>query len=137
MIVLDTNVLSEPLRSAPDPGVLAWLAEITEPVAITAVSVGELLVGVGRLPEGRWKDELRQAIETTVADFSASILPYDEDAARRYAELHRIRKAAGRPLSTEDGMIAAITAANGATLATRNTRDFELLGVDLLDPWAG
>ncbi|MBW0253585.1 type II toxin-antitoxin system VapC family toxin [Cellulomonas sp. PS-H5] len=136
MIVLDTNVLSEPLRAQPDEHVLAWLEELEEPVAITAVSVGELLVGAERLPKGRRRDELLLAVEAVAAAFEDDVLPYDAAAARRFATMHVARRAAGHPLSTEDGMIAAICAGHGARLATRNTRDFVGLGLVLVDPWA-
>ncbi|MFC4616750.1 PIN domain-containing protein [Cellulomonas algicola] len=135
MIVLDTNVLSEPLRAAPDERVLAWLAAVDEPVAITAVSVGELVVGVGHLPEGRRRTGLAAAIEALLATHASGVLAYDAAAARRYAVLRERRRVDGRPLSVEDGMIAAVTAVHGATLATRNTGDFVGLDVPLVDPW--
>lgn len=135
MIVLDTNVLSEPLKPSPAPAVLAWLERLDAPVAITAVSVGELLVGVSRLPEGRRRDGLARAIEALLAAHASRVLAYDAGAARRYAAMQEHRRAAGHALSVEDGMIAAITAEHGGTLATRNTRDFADLDVPLVDPW--
>ncbi|GHS86091.1 ribonuclease VapC [Actinomycetota bacterium] len=135
MIVLDTNVLSEPLRRHPDPAVLAWLAAVAEPTAVTSVSVGELLTGVRRLPDGRRRDDLHGAIEEVLDEFGTRVLPYDARAAPRYAVMQQRRREAGRPLSTEDGMIAAICAAHDAVLATRNTADFELLGIAVTNPW--
>ncbi|MBD3780563.1 MULTISPECIES: type II toxin-antitoxin system VapC family toxin [unclassified Cellulomonas] len=135
MIVLDTNVLSEPLRAEPDPGVLGWLDDVDGSAAVTAVSVAELLTGAQHLPAGRRRDGLVRAIEAMAESFRDSVLPFDVDAARRYAGFQAARRAAGRPLSVEDGMIAAICASRGATLATRNTRDFAGLGLPLVDPW--
>lgn len=135
MIVLDTNVLSEPMRAAPDESVLAWLEQLREPAAITAVTVGELLGGVGRLPAGRRRDALGDAIEGLLEAHRGAILPYDDRAARVYAGLQERRRRAGHPLSVEDGMIAAICLVAGATLATRNTADFSGLGLELVDPW--
>ena len=132
MIILDTNVLSEPLRSTPDTAVVAWMKSRTD-AAITAVSVAELLVGARRLPEGARRERLIAAIDSILS--GSRVLPFDERAARSYARLQEARRIAGRPLSVEDGMIAAIAAAHGATLATRNPRDFEDLGIDLVDPW--
>ena len=132
MILLDTNVLSEPLRQRPDGAVLSWLAGHPE-AAITAITVGELLVGVARLPAGARRESLAAAIDRAIG--RADVVPYDETAARAYARIQEQRRAAGHPLAVEDGMIAAICLANDATLATRNTRDFEGLGVDLMDPW--
>ncbi|MBO9555347.1 type II toxin-antitoxin system VapC family toxin [Cellulomonas sp.] len=135
MIVLDTNVLSEPLKQRPDERVLAWLDGLREPAAITSVSAGELLTGALALPDGRRRTLLVELIERTLVDFRGSVLPYDETAARHYSVMQTRRRQAGRPLPTEDGMIAATCAARGASLATRNTADFDLLGVPLIDPW--
>jgi predicted nucleic acid-binding protein len=139
MIVLDTNVLSEPLRPHPDERVLAWLASLDnlsdEETGITAVSVGELLTGVRALPEGRRREGLLDAIEETLEVFAESVLVYDERAARHFARLQQARREAGRPLAVEDGMIAATCLAHGATLATRNVTDFAGLGLELIDPW--
>lgn len=136
MIVLDTNVLSEPVRAHPDAAVLNWLASLTEPLALTSVSIGELLTGVELLPGGHRRTGLLEAIESLLAVHAGNVLPYDERAARRYAELAASRRREGRPLSVEDGMIAGICLANGAALATRNVKDFESLGLELIDPWA-
>ena len=135
MIVLDTNVLSEPLRPRPDAGVVAWLSDLDDEAAITAISVGELLAGVRALPEGRRRSGLLDAVGTALATFAASVLAYDAGAARRYAEIRDLRRRAGRPLSVEDGMIAAICLEHGAALATRNAADFAGLGLEVVDPW--
>ncbi len=136
MIVLDTNVPSEPLDRRPDERVLAWLASLDEETGVTAVSVGELLTGVRALPAGRRREGLLEAIEATLGTFSGSVLAYDEVAACHYARLLESRRCAARPLAFEDGMIAAICIARGTTPATRNTSDFTGLGLHLIDPWA-
>ena len=135
MIILDTNVLSEPLHARSEPAVLAWLAALTDTVALTAISVGEILTGVRLLPAGRRRDGLTDAIEKVLAVHADQVLPYDEPAARSYARLQESRRAAGHPLSVEDGMIAAICLERGAVLATRNVKDFAGLGVELINPW--
>jgi toxin FitB len=135
MIVLDTNVLSEPLRQRPDEQVLGWLTSLDEEAGLTSISVGELLTGVRALPSGRRREGLLETIEATLRTFAGSVLAYDEPAARQYAQLQESRRAAGRPLAVENGMIAAICIARGSTLATRNTADFVGLGLDLIDPW--
>jgi len=134
MIVFDTNVLSEPLKSQPNAEVLQWIVA-TDEAATTAVSVGELLVGVRRLSAGRRREGLQAAIEQTLTSFSDTILPYDEAAARSYAELQERRRSVGAPLRVEDGMIAAICVCRSLRLATRNIRDFQGLGLDLINPW--
>ena len=135
MIVLDTNVLSEPLRREPAPAVLEWLSRSSEPFALSAVSVGELLTGVRLLPNGRRREALGEAIESLLESFAGTLLNYDVQAARAYAELMEHTRNVGRPIGVEDGMIAAICIANGAALATRNVRDFEGLGIDVVNPW--
>ncbi len=136
MIVLDTNVLSEPLKARPDERVLSWLGSLHEASGVTSVSVGELLTGVRALPAGRRRDGLLASIESTLSAFADNVLPYDEPAARAYARLQERRRAAGRPLTVEDGMIAAICTSRGTTLATRNTADFAGLDLELIDPWS-
>lgn len=133
MIVLDTNVLSEPLRPAPDEKVLAWMASQTD-VAVTAISVGELLLGARRLPTGARRERLIAAVEGILS--GSRVLPFEERAARVYARMHESRRAAGHALSVEDGMIAAIAAVHGAAVATRNVADFAGLEFELIDPWA-
>lgn len=137
MIVLDTNVISEIFRSSPEPRVVEWLVSLTGDVAITSVTLAELLAGVRRLPEGRRKDALARGIEEAVVPYrgSRSVLAFDADAAERYAEVLAAREAAGAPVSTVDAQIAAICLAHGATCATRNVKDFQHTGVELVDPW--
>lgn len=135
MIVLDTNLLSEPWRPEPAREVLNWLDGSTEVFALSAVSVGELLNGMHLLPVGRRRKALSEAIDNLLESFDGAVLSYDEPAARAYAELNERSRKAGRPISVEDGMIAGICVANGATLATRNVKDFEGMGIDLVNPW--
>jgi len=137
MIVLDTNVLSELLRPTPALQVEAWLAAQHGPnVYFTAVGEAELRHGVAILPAGRRRDALAQAIEGMLdEDFRDRILPFDREAARAYAAIAAERRAAGRPISQFDCQIAAIARAQGASVATRNTGDYEGCGVTVIDPW--
>lgn len=134
MIILDTTVLSEPLRASPNPLVLDWMRTQTV-AAVTAISVSELMVGALILPQGARRERLLTSIETILT--GRYVLPFDGRAARRYAHFQERRQTLGHPLSVEDGMIAAITSVHGAVLATRNGRDFAGLDLDLVDPWAG
>lgn len=137
MIILDTNVISELARQIPDTGVLAWLdsLEISE-VATTAVTAAELRYGVARLPDGHRKRELTVVIRgILVEDFYGRVLPFDERASIRYADLVTGRERIGRPIGVADAQIAAICRDSGAILATRNTADFEETGIELVDPW--
>lgn len=138
MIVLDTNVISEIFRPSPETRVVDWLASLTGDVAITSVTLAELLAGVRRLPDGRRKAELTRHIGPAVEPYrgSRSLLPFDEAAAECYADVLVARESAGAPISTADAQIAAICLAHDASCATRNVKDFEHTGVTLVDPWA-
>ncbi len=134
MIVLDTNVVSEAVRANPSHTVMQWLEMRNEPFAITTVTIGELLTGVRLLPRGKRRDGLMTAIEQVLLRWAVN-LPYDEAAARIHAAMREQAQAHGRGLSVEDGMIAAICAAHGATLATRNVTDFDFLPIPIVNPW--
>ena len=135
MIILDTNVLSEPMRKSPDPHVTDWLARV-EDAATTSVSSGELLAGVATLPPGRRRTDLARAIEAILHRLDARMLSYDSGAAREYAAILFERRSAGRGISVQDAMIAAICRSRGASLATRNTKDFDGLGLEVINPWS-
>ncbi|MCD9153686.1 type II toxin-antitoxin system VapC family toxin [Aeromicrobium duanguangcaii] len=137
MIVLDTNVISEIFRPQPEPRVLAWLESLTDDVAITSITLAELLAGVHRLPEGRRTTDLAAAIHAAIQPYrdTRSLLAFDEDAAAEYAEVVVSRERAGLPISMVDAQIAAICRVNRAICATRNVKDFEATGVDVANPW--
>jgi predicted nucleic acid-binding protein len=137
VIIVDTNVWSEPTRASPGLRVLAWLERNHADAAITAINVGELLAGVMFLPDGRRKDALGLQVENLIARLDPVTYHFDVRAARAYASVRRSLRAAGRePFRTEDAMIAAIALAHGASVATLNVGDFEYTGVNLIDPRA-
>lgn len=136
MIVLDTNVVSEPLRPSPSPRVVQWLTEAAEhDPRITAITVAEVLTGIAGLPTGRRRSILRAEVEALFAGLAGRVLDYDPTAARLHADLQADRRSAGAPLGLADGMVASICLREGAQLATRNPQDFTGLGLTLLDPW--
>jgi toxin FitB len=137
VIVLDTNVVSELTRRLPAPGVIAWVDSlVASEVAITAITAAELLYGVARLPSGHRQRELAAAVRLLLSgDFRGRVLPFDEAAAERYADIVTGRERLGRPIGVPDAQIAAICRAADATLATRNTDDFEETGIQLINPW--
>lgn len=137
MIVLDTSVISELARAVPDPGVLSWLDCLEAAhLATTAVTAARLRQGVARLPDGDRKEQLMVVIHGILTeDFQGRVLPFDERAAARYAEIVDSRERMGRPIGVADAQIAAICRNVGAMLATRSTDDFEGTGVKLIDPW--
>ncbi|MFN0182378.1 MAG: type II toxin-antitoxin system VapC family toxin [Aquabacterium sp.] len=136
--VLDTNVLSELLRDRPSPAVLAWFAsQPPEGLFVTAVTQAEMMLGARLLPAGKRRSALEQALSAMFEeDFSGRVLPFDTGAAAAYVEIVAGRRALGRPVPQFDAQIAAIVRKAGATLATRNTADFERCGIALIDPWS-
>jgi toxin FitB len=137
MIVLDTNVLSEVLRRVPDPSVLDWLAN--QPRAslfTTTVTRGEILYGIRLLSDGKRRRGLWDAAKKIFdEDFADQVLSFDCDAADMYAEIAASRRTTGKPISQFDAMIVAMARSRGASLATRNAKDFEDCGVDVINPW--
>ncbi|MEA3175858.1 MAG: toxin FitB [Gammaproteobacteria bacterium] len=137
MIVLDTNVISEVLRPVPQPSVLDWLAN--QPRAslfTTTVTRGEILYGIRLLSDGKRRRGLWDAAKNIFDDdFADQVLSFDSDAADMYAEIAASRRAAGKPISQFDAMIIALARSRGASLATRNVKDFEDCGVDVINPW--
>lgn len=138
MIVLDTNVLSETLRSAPDPRVLEWFrAQRRAALFTTTITRAEILYGLGLLADGSRKEALSAAIQAVFEeDFAGRLLGFDSDAADLYATIAVSRKNGGRQISQFDAMIAAVARSAGATLATRNVKDFVDCGIAVVDPWS-
>lgn len=137
MIVLDTNVLSELMRPVPEPCVVDWLdAQEVSAVAITSVTVAEILYGIQRLPKGKRQRALAlSAAAMFEEDFADRILSFDADAAVHYAERVAASEARGKGVHMADAQIAAISLRHQAMLATRNIKDFIPLGVTLVNPW--
>ncbi len=136
---LDTNVVSELMRESPEPAVARWVSgHPVEDLFLSAVSEAELRFGAAILPMGRRREMLLLRIEAMLSDaFEDRVLPFDSDAARIYGHLVAARRSAGRPVASADCQIAAIAAARRMRIATRNVRDFEDMGVEIVDPWAG
>ena len=137
MIVLDTNVLSELLKPAPEARVMAWLEARPRPsLFTTAITRAEILHGIRLLPDGQRRPGLWDAaLAIFNEDFAGRVLSFDSDAADAYAEIGAVRRAAGEPISQFDAMIAAMASSRGASLATRNTNDFTGCGISVVDPW--
>ena len=135
MIALDTNVLSELMRATPEPRVLRWLdAQDPSRVVVTSVTVAEVLYGIARLPAGRKRTALEDAIGRTLEE-DLPVLPFDEAAAVDYAAITAMGEARGQKVPVADAMIAATCIVHRATLATRDVRDFAGMGIDVVDPW--
>jgi predicted nucleic acid-binding protein len=137
MILLDTNVISEPLRSAPDPRVVAWLdTQPLETLFMSVVTVAELRFGMARLPSGRRRNGLIEQLERQVLpSFIGRVLNFDLAASQSYAEAMAKAQAQGRPVGLADGLIAATAQANGMNVATRDTSPFAAMGISVINPW--
>jgi hypothetical protein len=139
VIVLDTSVVSEGMRPEPHAAVAAWLQTV-DPVdlAVTTVTLAEILYGIVLLPRGRRRADLELRFKSFVTRvIEDRVLVFDTPAAEHYAAIAARRRAAGRPASQADVMVAAVAAANGAGVATRNVADFADFGISVLDPWNG
>ena len=136
MILLDTNVVSEAMKPEPHTAVRAWLNDqAVETLYLSSVTLAELLFGIGALPAGKRKDMLAQTLDGLLGLFRDRLLPFDIDAARRYAALAVTAKTSGRGFPTPDGYIAAIAASRGFIVASRDTAPYEAAGVSIINPW--
>ena len=139
MLILDTNVVSELMRPAPDPAIATWVAErATSSLFLTAVTEAELRYGLAVMPPGKRREGLATGLERMLkAGFANRVLPFDSGAARAYARTGAARRRGGRPIAQADCQIAAIAQARGMAVATRNVRHFEDMGVEIFNPWDG
>lgn len=139
MILIDTNVISEPWKSAPAAEVVAWLdAQAIETLFISAISVAELRFGVASMPTGRRQTILRTRLEDEVLPhFVERILPFTLSTSQFYSELMAGARASGRAIGMADGLIAAIAAEKGLVVATRDTSPFKAAGLRVINPWNG
>ena len=137
MILLDTNVVSEPLKATGDTNVLAWIdAQMIETLYLSTISLAELRFGIAVLPEGKRRDTLLFSLERRVLPlFAGRILSFDDPASQSYATLRARARAGGQAIAPADGYIAAIAAANGFAVATRDTSPFDAAGLAVINPW--
>lgn len=137
MIVLDTNVLSALMQRVPEAVVIDWLdAQAPDGIWISSITLYEARYGLSLLADGRRKNFLQHQLDTLVrSDLDNRVAVLDVQAANRAAELAAKRKIHGRPVDIRDTFIAGIAIANGATLATRNTKHFEDLPTPVINPW--
>lgn len=136
MIALDTNVVSELMRDEPHPAVLAWFdRQRRSSLHLPSVVVAELVFGVEDLPQGKRRAALGRALQRWLRMFAGQVLPLDEMAAYAYGKKAAAARRAGRALPVADGYIAAIAAAHGARVATRDVRPYLDAGVEAVNPW--
>jgi toxin FitB len=137
MILLDTNVISEPLRRVPEARVVQWIdAQSLETLYLSAISVAELRFGVASLPVGKRRDELQAGLENQILPlFAGRVCPFDMVCTTAYAELMAKARSAGLAITAADGYIASIAATHRFSVATRDVRPFQAAGVHVINPW--
>jgi toxin FitB len=136
MIILDTNLVSEPLKPKPAAQVLAWLdRQAPDTLYLTTITLAELQAGVSVLPMGKRRKALQDATTELIAGFDGRVLSFDQDCAHAFGRVAAGAQAAGNPIHFADCAIAAIAATRGFILATRNLRDYKGAGIELIDPW--
>jgi predicted nucleic acid-binding protein len=135
MIILDTNLVSEPLKPTPDAAVLAWLdRQAPETLYLTTITLAELQAGIEILPVGRRRTALQAATTDLIAQFEGRVLSFDLDCAHAFGRVFAGTQAAGNPIHLGDCAIAAIAVRRGFILATRNVRDYKGAGIELINP---
>jgi Predicted nucleic acid-binding protein, contains PIN domain len=139
MILIDTNVISEPWKPAPSAAVVAWLdAQAIETLFISAISVAELRFGIASMPIGRRQTILHNRLEDEVLPhFVERILPFTVSTSRFYSDLMASARVSGKAIGKADGFIAAIAAERGLVVATRDTSPFKAAGLKVINPWNG
>ena len=137
MIFLDTNVVSETVRSQPDPRVLQWLKANDAELALSSIVLAEIAFGVARIRPPERAKRLEGFVGSLRDHFKGRIHGFDERSAVIYGEIMGAAQLTGQGLSTADGMIAAIAFSHKAALATRNVRDFAFLKMKVVNPWEG
>lgn len=137
MILLDTNVISEPQRREPNARVLEWIdAQALETLYLSAITVAELRAGIALMPAGKRRDGLHENLEKRLLPmFANRVLSFDMACTKAYAELLAKSRAAGLAVETADAFIAAVALANGFAVATRDTTPFEAAGLNVINPW--
>lgn len=131
--LLDTNVVSELVKDAPDERVQTWVAQNNDDLALCAIVLAELASGVKALPEGKRKQEIAKAVQFLQEDYADRILPFDESAAWEWARYAKRARDAGFVPPLMDSLIAATAQAWGLKVVTRNASDYPL--VDVINPF--
>ncbi|MGY4382392.1 putative nucleic acid-binding protein [Bradyrhizobium sp. i1.3.6] len=136
MIFLDTNVISETLRKAPDNAVIAWLVRHDAELALPTVTIAEIAFGIQKIRPDQRAERLERGLSDWRRRFADRIFGLTEEAALAYGDIMGLEATRrGQPMSAPDGMIAAIARVNGGRLATRNLSDFASTGLELISPW--
>lgn len=139
MIILDTNVISEPLRASADKNVTDWInAQDIGTLYLSTIAIAEVRYGIAIMQDGKRKELLHSNLEQRVLPlFENRILAFDLAASQSYAILRSNARSAGQAIAQADGYIAAIALAHGFSIATRDTKPFTAAGLTVINPWDG
>lgn len=135
MIFLDTNVVSETLRRDPNEALMAWLVRFDAELALPTVTIAEIAFGIQKIKPDQRADRLEHGLTEWRRRFADRMFGLTEETALAYGEIMGRAVRQGRGMSAPDAMIAAVARVNGGRLATRNLKDFETTGLDLVNPW--
>lgn len=137
MILIDTNVISEPWKPAPDARVLAWIdAQAIETLYLSVVTVAELRFGLATMPVGKRRTVYQDRLEGEILPaFAGRVLAFDMDTSKTYADVMARARTEGKAIAKADGYIAATAALRGLAVATRDTSPFQAAGLDVINPW--
>jgi predicted nucleic acid-binding protein len=132
--LLDTNVLSELVRAKPNEQVVAWFADVPdESLYISVLTLGEIRKGVEGLADAKRKEKLRVWLEHSLPEwFGHHVLPVDEGIAEQWG---RLQATAGRPVPAIDSLLAATALHHELRMVTRNAKDFDYAGLEVINPW--
>ena len=135
--LLDTCVLSELVKAAPEPAVLDWVAVCEEPnLFVAALSLAELHRGVARLPRSKRRTALTDWLMRVETGFEGRVLSFSQTTAHAWAEITARAEARGKPMAAFDSLIAAVALEHSLALVTRNVRNFAATDLKLVNPWA-
>jgi predicted nucleic acid-binding protein len=135
LILLDTNVLSELVKPEPDAQVVRWTRRSSGALALPTIAVAEMAYGIEKLMRGRRREDLLASLRRLVIEFADRLFDFNLNAAWAYGRILAGARRSGRPMTLPDAAIAAIAAANGCALATRNVKDFANTGLEIVNPW--
>ena len=133
--IVDTNVVSELTKKQPNLHVIEWLEEHSSELFLTVVTVEEMRFGCLMMPAGKRRDKLAETIDALVESYASRIFDFETHVAEECARLHAQAIEAGRTPTIEDLMIAALCVCHDAVLVTRNVRDFDYLGIEVVNPF--
>jgi hypothetical protein len=132
--LVDANILSEATKPTPEPKVIEWLRRNESRIAVDPIILGEIRFGIEMMASGKRRKRLEQWFDDGVSKLTC--IPFEATAGIRWAQLLAKFRSSGKTMPLKDSLIATTALIHGLTVATRNTRDFKMAGVKVIDPFA-